>query len=286
MRAPPLRRHVLLAAAGLPLRLRAQGQPQTPPLVLGVVPNVSPRVLAVQYQPMRSYLEGRLMRPVQVVTAPDFSSFHQRAADGQYDLVVIAPNLGTVLLADDKARPLGIFEPGVPALAVALREHAADALELLRGRQLATANPASMVALRGLVWLREQGLEAPRDFITVRAPNEDSLIGLLRSGDVAMALMSRGELNQIGDARRDSLAVVQQFALLPGFMVLAGSRLAAGDGGPLRQAMLDFFASPASDSFRASTGVQGLRDISRADRAVLTPLVDATRRALASAAAR
>jgi phosphonate transport system substrate-binding protein len=278
MRAlPNRRRRLLLAAAGLPL----VGRSQTRPLTLGVVPNVSARLVVTLYQPMRSYLEGRLMQPVQVVTAPDFPSFHLRACDGQYGLYITAPNLAALALADDKARALGLFEPGVPALAVALRERASDALVALRGQQLALANPASMVALRGLAWLREQGLEEGRDFSVVRVPNEDSLLRRLQAGGAALALMSRGELNQLSDAGREALVVVQQYATLPGFMAMVPGRSTADEALPLRQALLDFMASPASDGFRAASGMRSLRELTRADRAQLAPYVDPTRQALA-----
>jgi len=151
----------------------------------------------------------------------------------------------------------------------------------LRGQQLALANPASMVALRGLAWLREQGLEEGRDFSVVRVPNEDSLLRRLQAGGAALALMSRGELNQLSDAGREALVVVQQYATLPGFMAMVPGRSTADEALPLRQALLDFMASPASDGFRAASGMRSLRELTRADRAQLAPYVDPTRQALA-----
>jgi phosphonate transport system substrate-binding protein len=282
MRPPTTRRSLLLVAAGLPLRGRAQAAPW----MLGVLPNVSPRALVTLYQPMRSYLEGRLMQPVQVVTAPDFATFHQRACEGQYELFITAANLAAVALSDDKARALGLFEPGIPALAVARHDRVGpEAVAALRGHQLALANPASLLALRGLAWLREQGLEDGRDFTVVRVPNEDSLLRWLQSGDVALALMSRGELNQLSDAGRAALGVVQQFALLPGFAAMVPLRPTATppagtDAAALRSLLADFMASPASDPFRAASGMRSLRDVTAADRAQLAPFVEPTRRAL------
>ena len=82
------RRHWLtrgwLGTAALCGLLRpALAQEGTDALALGVVPNVSPRVLAAQYQPLREHLAGALRREVQLVTAPDFASFDQRCRDGQ-----------------------------------------------------------------------------------------------------------------------------------------------------------------------------------------------------------
>ena len=78
----------------------------------------------------------------------------------------------------------------------------------MRGKTLAVANPQSLVVLRGLQWLREQGLQEGRDFKISRAGNDDSLGTLIRSGEAPMAMMSMGEFRQIGE--RHGLTVTVQ----------------------------------------------------------------------------
>jgi ABC-type phosphate/phosphonate transport system substrate-binding protein len=64
----------------------AAQQAASPAFVLGVLPNVSARVIATTYQPMQAYLQRELGRPVEVATAQDF-----RAAFGVgYDDKTIA----------------------------------------------------------------------------------------------------------------------------------------------------------------------------------------------------
>jgi len=287
MYAPGVRRRDwLLASIGLTglAAVSPAVRGQAAALQLGVLPNVSPRRLATIYQPLRDVLEARLQRPVQVLTAPDFASFHARAVDGQYGLYITAANLGALAIADGQGQGLGQFEPGMPALAVALRTRAAaDPVAALRGRRLALANPASLVALRGALWLREQGLEEGRDYTVAAAPNEDSLARWLDSGDAPLALMSRGEFDQLGDARRQTLAVVQQFATVPGFIVLAPAHQPAADVAALQAALQAFFASPALAVFTAATGVRTLRALGRADLAALDVYLEPTRRRLAAA---
>lgn len=287
MYAPGLRRRDwLLASTGLTglatVSPAVRGQPAA--LQLGVLPNVSPRRLATIYQPLRDLLEARLHRPVQVLTAPDFATFHARAVNGQYGLYITAANLGALAIADGHGQGLGQFEPGMPALAVALRARATtDPVAALRGRRLALANPASLVALRGATWLREQGLEEGRDYTVAIAPNEDSLARWLDSGDAPLALMSRGELNQLGEARRQALDVVQQFATVPGFFVMVPARQPAADVAALQAAVQAFFADPSLAAFTAATGVRGLRELTRSDLAALDVYLEPTRRRLAAA---
>lgn len=287
--SPVARRRLLLsgawgsAAAWLaqPLAALAQIAPQT--LWLGVLPNVSARLLAAQYQPLRQFLQAELARPVQLVTAADFAAFHARSVEGWYGLWITASNLAALAIADGQGQALALFEPGIPALAVApLQRSQADAVAALRGRQLALSNPASLVALRGALWLREKGLEEGRDYRLATAPNEDSLTRWLDSGDAPLALMSRGEFNQISPARRQSLEVVQQFATVPGFVAMAPAQLGTDDLTLLRQALLGFFASPALGAFSAATGVRAARELTRTDLALLDPYIDPTRRRLAA----
>ena len=94
------RRRLLAALGSWPWAVTAQAAG----LSLGVVPNLSARVLATLYQPMRSWLADGLRRPVQVLTAAEFATFHERALAGQYELFVTVPNLGALAVADNLAR--------------------------------------------------------------------------------------------------------------------------------------------------------------------------------------
>lgn len=264
--------------------LRAQGAEA---LALGVVPNLSPRLLAAQYQPLRNGLAQALARPVSVLTAPDFGRFHERTLAGLYELVVTAPNLGLLALDAGRAQILGVAEPGVVALAVAARGATAEAaVAALRGRHVAMANPASLVALRGLEWLRQAGLEPGRDFGIAWAPNEDSLAHGFESGATALALMSRGEYAALGEGRRSLLDVVKAFPALPGFFVMAPQRLPQPAVARLRGALDAFFASPDAAAFASGGGMRGLRALTEADRSTLAAYAAATRKALDSPAPR
>lgn len=267
------------AALAWPLAARAEQAP----LTLGILPNLSARLLAQQYQPMRQFLASQLGRPVQLATAPDFATFHARAVEGQYGLYVTAANLGALAVADGQAQALGCFEPGIPALALAPSARPQrDAIAALRGHRLALSNPASLVALRGTLWLRDKGLEEGRDYSIVAAPNEDSLARWLQSGDAPLALMSRGEFNQLSDAWRATLEVVEQFATVPGFLVMAPAGSPATEIAALQQALAAFFASPALETFTTATGVRGLREAGRAELAALEPYLEPTRRRIAA----
>jgi phosphonate transport system substrate-binding protein len=268
---------VLVAAAG------ARAQTAEPPLTVGVLPNISARVIFANYQPMRSYLERELKRSVEIATAPDFRQFSEATMRGDYHLIVTAANLGRVAQVDAKWEPLAIYEPSIPALLVTGADSPIASVEQLRGKTLAVANPQSLVVLRGLQWLREQGLQEGRDFKMSRAGNDDSLGALIRSGEAPMAMMSMGEFRQIGEEVRKSLKVWTEMARVPGFLVMANPRLDAAEKLRLKALMLRVPTDAEGRRFFSLSGVSGIREVTTAELEALDAFVAQTRAGLAAA---
>ena len=71
---------------------------EPPPLEMGVLPFLSSERLFEDFLPMKKYLETQLKRRVVMSTAPDFKSYVQRAAHGDYDIYETAPHFA--LLAE------------------------------------------------------------------------------------------------------------------------------------------------------------------------------------------
>jgi len=273
-------------AAANPLLASAQTTSSSVvPLTIGVLPNVSARILLATYQPMREYFETALSRPVTIGTAPDFPTFSRRTLAGEYDLVVIAPNLGRVAQIDAGWQPLAIYEPGIPAVMVALKSNPNDDPAQLRGKSLAMANPQSLVALVGQDWLRDQGLRSGLDFRPVLAANDDSLGVLLRGGDAPWAVMSMGEFNAKSPAMRETLRIVSVVARLPGFLVMGNPRLSPALRDQLQSLILAFPPTEPGRRFLGQSGFTGIRPVATADLQFLDPYLDVTRRSLGLTAA-
>jgi phosphonate transport system substrate-binding protein len=268
----------LLACAGLPRAARAQTASGA--LSIGVLPNVSARILLASYQPMREYFERELRQPVSIVTAPDFRSFAANSLKGDYDLIVTAPNLGRVMQLDARWEPLAIYEPRIPAVVVARADNTDDSPRQLRGKALALANPQSLVALVGLQWLKSEGLQEGVDFQTVVAANDDSLGAVLRSGEAPWAVMSMGEFRSKPEALRQSLRIVRQITTVPGFFVMANPSLPLPQRQRLKALILAFAATPDGGRFFELSGFRGIRELADADLSFADPFNDLTRRGL------
>lgn len=260
----------------------AQAQTAAATFTIGVLPNVSARVILNNYQPMREYFARELKREVEIATAADFIAFNQASQRGDYQMLITAANLGRVAQLDANLTPIAIYEPAIPGLLVTGAGNSNDALDQLKGKSLALANPQSLVALRGLQWLKQQGLSVGSDFKIVRASNDDSLGTLIRTGEAPLAMMSMGEFRAIGEDTKKNLRIIKEFAKVPGFLVLTHPKLSAADRQQLKTLILQFPKSEEGKKFQALSNVANIRDVTTADLEPLDAFVAETRSGLSS----
>ena len=275
MRSPG--RLLLLITLLLASRL-ATGE-QTAPLEVGVLPNMSSRILMNQYQPLRTYLERVLQRPVQISTAPDWQTFYQRTRDAEYDLTITAAHLARLHQVESRHTPLVFFTPGIKALIITDKDKPIGRISDLRGKTLALSNRQSLVTVQGMRWLAEQGLDVGEDFKTLNTPTDDSVGNLVLGGDCVAALVSGGEFRAIPDALRNRLQIFQQIAEVPGFVALASPRLSAADTGRIRSALAGFTDQTEEGArFFAATGFRSFTEARDAQMNQLDIYLKATRR--------
>jgi phosphonate transport system substrate-binding protein len=276
----------LASAAGLAILLCCASQQRAwantaAPLEIGVLPNISARVLLAQYQPMREYLARELQRPVQVSTAPNWKTFNQRTLHLDYDLIVTAANLARVAQLERGYVPLLAYAPKTKALLICASARPLKDLDALRGKTLVFANPQSLVALRGIQWLAENGLQRDKDLMTITTPTDDSVGSVVVRGDAVAAIISGGEYRAIPDPIKAQLQVVTTFAEVAGFVFLASPRLSGAQAQAIK-AQLKRFASSSDEgkSFFASSGFNDLTEPEPGLMESMDPYVEATRQSL------
>lgn len=247
---------------------------------VGVLPNLSPRVLLTNYRPLRDYLSDALGIPVEIATAPDFKTFQARSVAGEYDLVVTAANLGRIAQQDAGLKLIAGFEPPIPALLVTLKAAPASSVDALRGKALAVSNPQSMLVMLGKNWLRQRGLSAGTDYEVVWTRNEDSLAQVLTSGSAPLAMMSAGELRAIRPEIAERLAVMDEFAKLPNFLLLQGRAMTAERAAALTAALMAFPATDLGREFTTLTGVRAIRPVPEKDLEIIDSVTAETREQL------
>jgi phosphonate transport system substrate-binding protein len=260
----------------------AFGQTANSDVLIGVVPNMSARLISTHYQPMADYFEKGLGRKVAVTTGTNFPNFYQRALTNEFQIMVTAPNLARVSQADGNWEAVAVFEPGIPGLLVGMAGRQNN-LEFLRGKKLAVANPQSLVALAGMSWLSSQGFVNNRDYEILRMANDDSLGISLRTGEAAFALMSQGEFNAKDVELKKTLTPVNTFVKLPGFFIMINAKATSSEQQKMKSLILDFPKSEQAKQFFSSTGFTGLQPPTDDQIKFLDSFTEATRQGLSQA---
>jgi len=260
----------------------AFGQTANSDVMIGVVPNMSARIISTNYQPMADYFEKGLGRKVAVTTGTNFPNFYQRALTNEFQIMVTAPNLARVSQADGNWEAVAVFEPSIPGLLVGMTGRQNN-LEILRGKKLAVANPQSLVALAGIDWLSSQGLVNNRDYEILRIANDDSLGVSLKTGEAAFALMSQGEFNAKDVELKKTLTPVNTFVKLPGFFIMINAKATSSEQQKMKSLILDFPKSEQAKQFFSSTGFTGLQPPTDDQLKFLDSFTESTRQGLSQA---
>ena len=250
-------------------------------LVIGVLPNIASATLLTQYEHMKQYLERVTGQKVRIVVPANFKAFFDAMGRGDYDLSVAAPHFARLAQVDRNLAPLVVFEPGINALFVAPIEGSVSKVADIRERTLAYANPQSLVAMYCQQWLRSNNLEPGRDF-EVKAARTDLGVGrMLLVGDAVAAIMSNGEFRSIPPEENARLKIVEVFARIPNFIIVAHPRIERERLVKLKTQLKAFLADVKDGvPFGRSTGFTAVVDVDEAQMRDLDPFVPQTRRAM------
>ena len=255
--------------AVFPLRLVAQETP----LVVGILPTLSPRVLLSNYQPIRSYLEKTLRRPVEMVTAKDFSTFSKSTARGDYDIVVTAAHLARLAEVESGYLPLVTYKAPNRAMLLTSSKAPLHNIQNLRGHTVATLDRSALITSQTLIWLKEQGLQEPEDFKLIETSSHNSAAYSVLSGESVLAITSPGGWRMMPANIKDRLKLLTSLPPLPSMMWLAHRRLIK-EAPNLRSVLLDFSPDlPEGKQFFDASGYQGMREITPQEMKSLDPFI-------------
>lgn len=264
------------AVAAAPAAERSDGT-----LVIGVLPYVSASILNPQYEHLKRYLERVSGEKVSIVIPPNFKAFFDNTMNGDYDLSVAAPHFARVAQQERKMVPLGMYEPRINALFVTPADTKMTSARDAREKVIAFANPTSLVAMFGQQWLRGQNMEPGKDY-EVRGARTDLGVGrMLLSGDAVAAVMSNGEFRALPPDESSRLKILESFASIPNFVLVAHPRLGRDRLAALRGHLRVFFADKEDGAaFARVTNFSGIVDADESQLRELDAHTAATRRVM------
>lgn len=250
-------------------------------LVIGVLPNVATPALLAQYEHMQRYLQRIGAAPkVRIVVPTNFKTFFEATMRGDFDLSVSAPHFARVAQLDKGMVPLVTYEPRINALFVTSAEGGVQSARDVQGKGVAFANPQSLVAMYGNQWFAQNKLEGGKDFRLLSARTDVGVGRMLLTGEAAAAIMSNGEFRSLPADESARLKVVEAFARIPNFIILANPRLPKDRLARLKAQLKDFMASNEGAAFSKATGITLMVDADEALLRELDPYAAETRRAM------
>lgn len=240
-------------------------------LKVGLVPIYSPRTLLTNYQPLRDHLERQLNRPVVMLTATDFRSFHRETVSGAYDLVLTPPHLARLAQTEHKFELLATYQPNNRAVLIMARARPVHTASALRGQRLAVFDPLALVVLHSLHWLEGQGLVAGRDFRVVEAHSHAGVAHMVARGEAVLGVTAPTGIRGWSDDQREQLAVFTTLSPLPSLVWAAHPRLGQ-EAQRLKSLLLGFADRPEGRETLARLGYTGLREINPDELGVIDPM--------------
>ena len=250
-------------------------------LVIGVMPNVSATIINSQYEYLKRYLERVGGEKVTIVVPANLKAFFDNTMNGDYDVSVGAPHFARVAQIDRKMVPLGMYEPRINALFVTPVDTKLTSARDAREKAIAFANPQSLVAMFGQSWLRQQNMEPGKDY-EVKGARTDLGVGrMLLSGDAVAAIMSNGEFRSLPPEESSRMKIMESFATVPNFVILAHPRLGRERTAALKAHLRTFLADKEDGvAFGRATNFSAIVEADESQLRELDAHTAATRRAM------
>lgn len=258
------RRHFLLLAGLAALCRHTASQGLTAPLRFGVVPYLTARRLATLYEPARVLFERTQSRPIQFMSAPDYSVHLERLRKHEYDLV--ADSLPVARLAQRELgyRPIARTQVPLLPILIAATDSKLRTPEDLRNRELAVSDRLAALTLVGLRFLRDHGLQPGMDIAVRVAGSHVNAIQRILAGEVDAAIVSRTTLKQIEPALAARVKVVMDLPKALSAVVYTAAPALADRVETLGRRLIEFASiDPVGKAFIESLGHRGLLPVGR-----------------------
>lgn len=243
---------------------------------IGIAPHTSARVIIEQYQPVRRAVEAALGRPVEIVTAPDFTAFARRAVDQEYDIAVTTGHQAELLRKDAAYLPLLTYKADFRAVAVTAAKGPYQTAASLAGTTVLGLSPSSLVTLWGQHWLAEQKLPN----IQLRYVSAaDSVAQLILAGDASAGFMSLANRAKLAPEVQAQLSTIAESRPMAGRVYMLNGRQ-ADLADPLRKALFAFGETAEGKAYFDANQLDGYRQVTDEELEAMEPLSDEVRSVL------
>jgi phosphonate transport system substrate-binding protein len=243
----------------------AQDSDQAKALQIGILPTLSARALIKNYQPLQTYLERKLNRPIDLLTAPDFKTFHYDTVDGKFDIVITAAHLARIAQTDAKYIPLATYKAVNQTILLEAKDNPLKTIADLKGKSISFGDRNALIVSQTIGYLSTQGLREGEDYKLLETQSHNSAAYSVQNHQSMLAITSPSGLKNIPDAIKDSVKIFATLPQLPSLILLAHPRV--GTDAALLKAALIGFTSDTDEGrqFYEVTNYIGLREVTNGE---------------------
>lgn len=250
------------------------------PLQMGLLPYLSSDQLFKNFLPMKNYLEVQLNRRIEMSTAPNFKTYVQRAAHGDYDIYQTAPHFALLAETESGYHRVSRFMRELDGSVVVRNDSTVKRIEDLRGRTVITPDALAITSMLGEQLLKDHGLMSGRDYQLDRSISHNNAILTVFNGGADAALTSAAVFEHLDAEYKRELKILTKTRTVPHMMIMANPRLTPAEFQKLKSALLAFKSNGAGRNFFEATGYGDMGPITDADMAQLRPFIKATQEQL------
>lgn len=243
---------------------------------IGVAPHSSARVIIGMYQPLRLHLEQALQRPVEIVTAPDFTEFARRAMAQQYDLAITTGHQARLLQTDAQYLPQLTYQSEFKAVALVVADSPLREPKDLAGSKVVGLSASSLVTLWGQHWLHRNAVPHTTMYYVSAS---DSIGPLLLRGEGSAGLMSLTNFQNLPASVREQLRVLAESLPMAGRVYMLNQRHAKQQSA-VGAALWAFAETPEGKQYFAKYQLGGYRSLEPRELVAMEPYANEVRTTL------
>lgn len=232
-------------------------------LKIGIAPHSSTRVILETHQDLRIFFEKYFNRPVEILTAKNFSEFAQRCNEGTYyDLIVTSPNLAYLAQKMGGYSPLMTYTKGLTSIIIAKDK------DILKNKtypfKVIGLDPVSFATLTAQEWLETQGLYEGKEVNYLYSSASDSAASILLNNEANMSIMSLPNYLKLPENIKNRVSIIYQSSPKPSRIYLAKSTkgLTLEDW---EKALNEFSNSQEGKNHLATTKLEGFKKMKTDD---------------------
>jgi phosphonate transport system substrate-binding protein len=246
---------------------------------IGVAPHTSARVIVEMYQPLRLYLEKALGRPVEIVTAGDFTEFARRGLEQKFDLAITTGHQAQLFVSDAGYLPLLTYSAPFKAVILVAASSPYREARDLAGTTVIGLSPSSLVTIWGQHWLQRSGVSN----ITMRYVSaSDSVAQLVLNGEGSSGTTSLANYQNLQPAIRAKLRVLDESLPLAGRVYVLNKRNSSFKD-KLDAALWAFSETAEAKQYFAKYKLDGYRKLEPKELLAMAPYANEVRQVLKQA---